>query len=132
MSFLDSALNGRFSEWYLDGRVYRFDKVIFLSIVLFLLASSILALGVNNFDKSDKLYVNCNSDTKCENPYYQSREICGVYLPKTHELCTQEYLEPHYTYGQPSPWYVNWFGTIAFGLVLCGFVLNHFLNNRGK
>jgi hypothetical protein len=136
VSFVDEQLNGRFTSIKTDGmdKEYRFDKLIFLSIVLFLLGFSIVALSINNFDKSDKIYVNCNSDTKCENPYYQSREVCGTYLPVTHELCTQEYLVPHYTYGRPAPWYVNNFGNIAGILLLLGFGLNHVKYNmkRGK
>ena len=130
MSIIDTALGGRYSSIELENdKTYRFDKVIFLSIVVLLLGFSIVALNINNFDKSQHFYVKCN-DIKCFNPYFNNTAVCGSYISTTDPRCTTEVLSKGDEYGKPEPWYVNSFGMIAIILVACGFLTNHFIYNR--
>lgn len=132
MSFIDKALGGRYSKVNLGENKYTFDKLIFVSIVFFLLFSSVAILFANNFDKSNHIYVKCTDSYKCFNPYFNNTQVCGSYIPLDNYLCTTEYLPSNYEYGKPSPWYVEYFYTISVGLVALGLLFNHLKYNRGN
>lgn len=127
-----SLTNNILGERYTDIKGYKFDKVIFLGVVFILLLSAIAILGMNSFDKSEKIYVKCNDPIKCWNPYFEDEKVCGKYLPASHELCTQEFLPSKYEYGTRAPFYVEKFNLMAIGLLAIGFLINHIIYNRGK
>jgi hypothetical protein len=131
LSLIDTILDGRYSEFKIsDEKKYRFDKLIFTSIILVALIFSVIVLQSNNYDKSQKVYLNCNSDTPCFNPYYESN-ICGTVLESDNYLCTTDVVPSGYTYGTPSPFYIKNFSTIIFGVLLAGLLVNHFAYNKG-
>ena len=125
---LDKILDGRYSEF----KGYRFDKVIFLSLVLLLLVSTVGLMFMNNFNGSQHPYFNCPNDYgRCFNPYFGDSNVCGKSIPSDNFLCTNEVVNAPYTYGEPTPWYVSSFGLIACALLLIAFVVNHFTSNKG-
>jgi hypothetical protein len=131
LTLIDTILDGRYSEIKVsDTKRYRFDKLIFTSIILVALIFSVIVLQSNNYDKSQKVYLNCDSKTPCFNPYYESN-ICGTVLELDNYLCTTDVVPSGYVYGTPTPFYIKNFSTIIIGFILVGLLVNHFTYNKG-
>ena len=130
-SGLDEILGGRYTKFKTSKGEYRFDKVIFTSAVLLLLLFAMTILFINNFDKSQNLYLNCPVDMgRCFNPYFNDSTICGKIVPFNHPVCNQQLIEAPYTYGTKAPWYVDSFGLIAVIILLVSLIINHFTANK--
>jgi len=115
----------------LNKQEYIFDKLIFYILVCFLLLTSVIILYANNMDKSNHVYVKCEADkVRCFNPYYQDTTFCGKTIPSDSYLCTTELIEAPYEYGTPSPWYVDYFGTITILLIIISLITNHLIYNK--
>lgn len=129
---LDVLLGRRYSTLKLSkGKEYRFDKLIFISIVVLLLGFSLFMLNSNGWDKTNKLYLNC-PNARCFNPFYNNSDVCGPIVSSNDFFCTQQIVDKG-EYGIPPPWYIKDSIFLMSGIVLIffGLILNHFINNIG-
>lgn len=132
---------------------YRYDKVIFISVMLAFLGIVFYAMLANNFDFSTHPYFKCSYST-CPNPFYRDTILQEGQL----EQCRQElkilWFIPLYTtkdcrencdwchakllskgeYGSKpkAGFIVNNALWIGLGMILLGLILNHMLHNKGK
>jgi hypothetical protein len=127
-----------------NGTIYKFNPLIFLLAISFLLLlalSFILTLG---FDLNNNFYVKCDNPGKsnangwtiggkCENPYYNNPSVCNEkYLDPTSYLCTTEYLNDGYEYGKKPPIILNYWSFIVIGVLMLAFIINHYKHNTKR
>lgn len=114
---------------------YRFDKIIFWSIVLLIFV--LLGFIFNKYGTTYKPYLNCKGPGNCENPF--ANELthgcswgfglmeCKI---ERENWMDEEMLSPG-EYGT-KPINAHSFFLIIIGLFLFGLIINHFIWNRGK
>ena len=109
---------------------YRFNKLIFLSVMGILISTLLINLMSNGYEQHP--YLICSSDN-CENPFATSTPYCnGIYCPPIkcdEDWCTREYLTRG-EYGQKPGFIQTNFKPIAFSLFILSFILNHLIYNR--
>ena len=133
----------RFKETQ-DG--YKYDRLIFIPMFLIFIFIILYIMYQNSFDFNLHPYFNC-SYSLCKNPYYLIEGECKqtlnilwvIPIYKTNDCregcdwCYQEYLNWGVYGSKPkSEFLINniyWITAIIF---LLAFLLNHFINNRGK
>ena len=125
-----------------------FNKKLFraTTIIMFILFGISF---VSNDYKFSNVYATCNSDSKCQNPFYLCNNVDITNLQyfasgktcmpeityKTKPLCDaglcdKEYLEPHETIGNP-PNLLNQYFTLLIALLyLITITINHYLYKR--
>lgn len=113
--------------------VYKIDPLLFNVYMLLVVIFVYWIFAHNNFDKSEKVYLNCpdNSFKPCENPFYNNPSVCGKKISLSDPICSKPYLEVGESYGSPPPFYVAYFGWLVSLGVLVVFVINHLLYNLG-
>jgi len=110
------------------GGSYKFDRKIFKT-VLYIIFGYLIIIGVlTGFDTERKLYVNCKGTTECINPVPLSEKYLKYC---TGDWCTDEYLTPGFSYGEPPTKLNNSFFVVVFGSLVVAFILNHYKYNRG-
>ena len=126
-----------------------FNKKLFrtATIIMFILFG--IGFYMNDF-KINNVYVECNSETPCQNPFYlcshiNMKEYQDFYangkqcMPeitwKTKELCNaggcdKEYLQPHEIIGNKPNIYNQYFFLLIITLYIITFTINHILYKR--
>lgn len=124
----------RFAKLELDnGRKYIFDKYIFQGCIAFLLLFTLSVFIYYGFDLSYNLYVGCKNMTVnsyyCENPLYMNYDYCHDAWPGA---CEQKFIPVGFEYGKPPPKILSIFESFTVLTIVLGFLINHFLYNKGK
>lgn len=118
------------------GDLYRFDRRIFQVTILIVIALILFVFNAYNWDFSDKIYINCNVSSGCENPFYQQ----STWSPLSQEdrarckaeWCTQPRLPFGFETGTKPNWFYSNVGPICYTIFMLALLLNHFLYNKGK
>lgn len=108
---------------------YKFDRYIFRSVIIILCIIGFSILAANKFE-SKYYYIYCEDfgrNVYCENPYFQSDV---KFIPQ--EIKDMRMLPPNFEYGNKPPVIYNYIWLITYGLIVGGFVLNHYKHNRGR
>ena len=91
----------------------------------------------NNFNLDYQFYFKCDQYS-CLNPLQDpnSFQYNSVTNKDNSDYCTAEWCKEEYLprgeYGKKRPWIFNNFDLIAYILLISGFLLNHFVHNKGK
>lgn len=115
-------------------KIYKFDRYIFLGVVAVSLIFAItIIISAGGFDANKYLYVECKTYVGgyCENPLFNNTAYCGKSIDVNAPICTNSLLPNGFIAGRKPPAIISIFGTITAILVCCGFVVNHYLYNRG-
>jgi hypothetical protein len=113
-----------------DVHGYRFDKLIFGLFVLLILALFVVVFLIYGSDRSDHIYYNCNAGFGvCVSPFYHNFPACDRAWVGA---CDQKYIPDGFTFGDPAPPIVNYWGLIVLLGLLSTFLINHIVHNTVK
>ena len=116
---------------------YKYDKIIFYSVLLILVSIFAVVLYNNDFElNKNYLYFECLGNQSCINPIYQltcsNEKVWGKDCSiKCEEDWCDLVLLPPGKYGKEPPRIVQMFSFIAVVLMIIAFLLNHQIHNKG-
>jgi hypothetical protein len=128
-----------------------FNKTLWRTATVMLFVLFAISFITNDY-KFNNVYIECNSDTKCQNPFYlcsniDMKEINVFYdsgkqcLPKVTwkvkplcdaGACDLEYLEPHQIIGNKPNFFNQYFALWIIILYSLTIIINHILYKRRK
>lgn len=131
-----SKKEGKFN--IIGDNVYKFNRHIFWGASIILLVFLIYIFSSMNFDFSTRIYIKCDEDIGCNNPFFSGpinednilsesdKEKCVF------DWCDNQTLPSGFEFGTKSPPLYNKAGFICWCIFFLALLLNHFLYNKGK
>ena len=120
------------------GSSYIVDKYIIYAWVSIALLFVIIIFFKYGFQIEKQYYINCDVPQniyfnslaigKCQNILYLNFPICEEI--NNGAFCNVEYFDNGFTYGEPTPWIINYFPTIIVFLLIIALIINDLINNN--
>ena len=121
-----------------NDKDYIVDKYLIYSWAFISLLGVIFIMSLYGFNIEKQYYINCDVPEnsyfnnlaigKCQNTLYHNFPICEEI--NNGAFCNVEYFDNGFTYGEPTPWIINYFPTIIVFLLIIALIINDLINNN--
>lgn len=115
-------------ELFIGSQKYIINTHYVEGAILILLAIAVAYIASSGFDKSQHLYIKCDTQGRggyCDNPLYHNWKYCSG-----EAICEKELIPDGYEYGTPPPKILEIFPLVAGFLLIGAITINHFINNK--
>jgi len=103
---------------------YYFNKKIFRSAVILMFILLVVAFINNDASFKNEVYIHCDSEPYCANPYYGFNPCPHLYL------CEQELLNYGDSYGDKPNFIFDLYLPLSLIIIIFSFLINHLLYNK--
>ena len=121
-----------------DTFTYKAHRLLFIGVIILMACFLYYVLSYDSFTGQQHYYSECPMSTAnntygkgCFNSFYGSNLCADGTIASDNLLCTIKYMEPGMSIGIKPPWFITYFETITYSLIVLTLIINTLIFNPG-